>query len=417
MACSPLGLVSGPIVHAPAMASLCPPGTPPHSECPHKTILISSLKKSFLSRGPVVGREGPRQTLLTRLRQYGLDPVACVIFYRSRTALVEYPTQSDAASVLRRCATDPLLIEGHAVDVRPGDQPFKSDKVKRGTTDATLIHQAAADCMASMIKEVVKRLDEENRMRRAIERRQHRQLLRELAAQAGAQVRDDVCWDFVLANGRASGCKRGAACPFVHELVPVHQLPASLRHYVVHADSFTRQRESHEDKRRVNEALVRASAGLANRRCLVLDGAQCNSAKALLGCPAQGRRARDVVVPNSCTQTYLAIQAAGTCLAYHGSLRAFLDENAGAAAERCAAPNPRVAPSCSPSASLSGTVGAAPLPCPFTGLSKHRNPRVSALLGFFWYHRFCGANPIETGLYTPPPPLRKHRLVQARSGR
>lgn len=311
--------------------------TPAQCSCPHRTILLSGLKKSFLRREqPGHGtEEGPIRTLLMALNNSGVAAVNWIVFYRSRTALVEYATGQDAEKVVEYCFTHPLVVPGAAwrkcedlVVVSAGNQPYKPEKVKRSTEDQRCVQKAVADCISSMVKEVVKRESEENRVRRAIERKQHQALLRELAKQAGGKVREDVCWDFVMANGRPEGCKRGDSCKFVHELVPVHLMPLALRHFTVHGDTFPEQREAHAEKESVNAGLVEASAGLANKKCLVLDGAQCNSTKALLGCKQQQRQKEDVVVPNSCTQTYLAIKAAGLCLPYLGSLRAFIDENA-----------------------------------------------------------------------------------------
>lgn len=51
-----------------------------------------------------------------------------------------------------------------------------------------------------------------------------------------------------------------------------------------------------------------------NRRCLVLDGGQCNTVRALRATDTP-REAADIVVPNNCTETYLAIQGTGLCRA------------------------------------------------------------------------------------------------------
>lgn len=70
---------------------------------------------------------------------------------------------------------------------------------------------------------------------------------------------------------------------------------------------------------------VRLSDVLPNKRCLLLDGAACNSVSAVRACEKQSRTAEDIVVPNVCTSTYLTIQAGGLCQAYHGSARAYMD--------------------------------------------------------------------------------------------
>ena len=64
-----------------------------------------------------------------------------------------------------------------------------------------------------------------------------------------------------------------------------------------------------------------------NPRCLVLDGKKCNSVRALLACTTHRRCPGDIVVPNNCTEAYGQICQTGLCTAYHGSVRAFLDDH------------------------------------------------------------------------------------------
>ena len=84
-------------------------------------------------------------------------------------------------------------------------------------------------------------------------------------------------------------------------------------------------REAAPDKEVVNRCLVALSDALPNKRCLLLDGAACNSVEAVRACPIQRLAAEDVVVPNVCTSTYLSIEEGRQCNAYHGSARAYMD--------------------------------------------------------------------------------------------
>jgi len=84
-------------------------------------------------------------------------------------------------------------------------------------------------------------------------------------------------------------------------------------------------REAAPEKDKVNRCLRNLTDSILNKRCLVLDGTACNSVDALRACEKQSREASDLVVPNICTQTYLAIKATGSCFAYHGSSRAYMD--------------------------------------------------------------------------------------------
>lgn len=142
-------------------------------------------------------------------------------------------------------------------------------------------------------------------------------------AQSQMSVNEDVCWDFVISGGK---CTR-KDCRFVHKLVSVSQVPISLR-----ADTFStrdsfpaERREESTEKVAVNTALVKLSATLANKRCLVLDGENLMSTQFLLACPVQKRGKGDIAVPNSCSETYLAMKRQDLCTAHFGSLRSYID--------------------------------------------------------------------------------------------
>ena len=104
---------------------------------------------------------------------------------------------------------------------------------------------------------------------------------------------------------------------------------APLCRLSVAEDTFPESREADPTKTQVNLTLLRLSAALPNRRALVLDGAGCQSARALQQqpppSPSQGavaaqRVAADVVVPNAVSETYSKIVELGVCQAFHGSL-------------------------------------------------------------------------------------------------
>ncbi|CAM9987872.1 unnamed protein product, partial [Heterosigma akashiwo] len=83
----------------------------------------------------------------------------------------------------------------------------------------------------------------------------------------------------------------------------------------------------------VNESLVSAANRLNNPRCLVLDGPNAQTAQALRDSQVLPREKHDIVVPNCCAETYLAIWQLEVCTPYFGSLRAYIDENAAAPAQ------------------------------------------------------------------------------------
>ena len=192
-----------------------------------------------------------------------------------------------------------------------------------------------------------------NRRARALRQRQHRQLLKEQrvanAGRAGqgddpsstttgtgagmaavGEVRQDVCWDWVKSGGQ---CYRGASCRYKHEAAPLTAIPVSRR-FLVAEDTFPESREADPVKAEVNATILRLSAELPNRRAMVLDGAGCESARALQReCPGAAsertrtRTAEDVVVPNAVSETFRRIKALQLCEAFHGSLRLYMDSN------------------------------------------------------------------------------------------
>lgn len=63
-----------------------------------------------------------------------------------------------------------------------------------------------------------------------------------------------------------------------------------------------------------------------NKRCLILDGSQCNTVKMFLSCKKHSRTMKDIIVPNYCSSTFNLILASNICIPYLGSVRAYLDD-------------------------------------------------------------------------------------------
>lgn len=248
-----------------------------------------------------------------------------VVSYRHRCALLEFASADVAQNFVVHCnqPAPPLQLMGTTVEVSLATVAYDSTVQCHDIDEVCRV--AAVDCVNAIVRELEKQEAEENRLRRLERKRLQRKLLKELAASCKDVVSDDVCWDFVK-HGR---CKRGDKCRFVHDTqATIADIPVPLRLYSAEADTFPAPREGHAEKQRVNDAIVTTSAGLANKRCLVLDGAHCMSTRALRACPIANRTQSDIVSPNSCTETYLAIRERAECLAFHGSLRAFIDCNA-----------------------------------------------------------------------------------------
>lgn len=292
-----------------------------------RTIWISKISRKVMNARPGSELGGAKVQVK---RAVGAQLTNLSVSYRHRCALVELVDPAAAAAfVARFAAPNPsLAMQGGVVEVSLAAERFAVEATYDETTDAARQSIAGA-CIESLVKELEKREAEANRVRRLEASRRHRALIKQLAAQCNDSVRDDICWNFVT-TGR---CKRGDACRFKHlaaDEVGLAQVPVQFRQFTVD-ESFPAEREGHPEKMKVNAALVAAAAALpdeASRMCLVLDGAGCKSTRSLT--EGAARKTAEVVVPNSVTSTYLAIQASRTCRAYHGSLRAFIDDNAAA---------------------------------------------------------------------------------------
>lgn len=105
--------------------------------------------------------------------------------------------------------------------------------------------------------------------------------------------------------------------------VGFHLVPVSRR-FLMCEDTFVALNESTGHKAMVNDALVRLSKGLRNRRALVLDGPNAQTAKSLA---SSRRTSEDIVVPNICSQTYASIAKTGACRPFYGSLRVYMDSH------------------------------------------------------------------------------------------
>jgi hypothetical protein len=148
------------------------------------------------------------------------------------------------------------------------------------------------------------------------------QLRRPLTAHEASQI----CWHYVAAGGKREFCPSEEKCGLFHVMRPVNELPSHLRATELE-NQFPIAREVAPMKTQVNEYLCTLVTQIApyNKRCIILDGARCNTVRTLRACTVMGREKGDIIVPNYCVGTYQEIRDAGLCSAYFGSLRAYLD--------------------------------------------------------------------------------------------
>ena len=154
------------------------------------------------------------------------------------------------------------------------------------------------------------------------------------------RLRKLVCWQAVRC-GRTCTTNTdkdiGESCQLLHAARPVTELPLSLREYAV-GDCFTETAEDAAVKGTVNEFVAQKAAVSAltagAQRCLILDGKNCNTSRAVLAASptsdtsAVTRTAHDIFVPNYCSTTaaHMATEHNDVCTSYFGSVRAFLDD-------------------------------------------------------------------------------------------
>jgi hypothetical protein len=83
--------------------------------------------------------------------------------------------------------------------------------------------------------------------------------------------------------------------------------------------------EKNEECDKIEELSMRTFS-VKNKRCLILDGSQCNTVKMFLNCEKHSRTFEDIIVPNYCSSTFNLIRASKLCTPYLGSVRAYLDD-------------------------------------------------------------------------------------------
>jgi hypothetical protein len=248
-----------------------------------------------------------------------------VVMHGRKQALVLMEHSSCADRFFAIYGASGIAVNGwSSVVVAKGNE--RSVRSDWNAKDARVIRQEVQRCLERVVKSVITTDAQQRRILRRKQREQHKLLIRQSISSTRTSsgtdaARANVCWDFVRGK-----CPRGRLCTFSHESVPISELPPQYRTFVA-KDAFPVIRGLSPDKTMVNEFLVCLSGKLPNKRCLVLDGARCNSVRALLGCQDQCRTSNDIVVPNYCTDTFLRIREQGLCTAYYGSLRAYIDSH------------------------------------------------------------------------------------------
>lgn len=231
---------------------------------------------------------------------------------------IEFESEKDADKFMEQA---PITIHGRQVVIQKGYAMQEAQRLRADETTPEFIAKEVGRCVQRLLTKVDILIAQEGAHKR---RSDHAELMAGMVRESKAKgIREDICWEFVVTGGK---CYRGSQCRFTHEMVPITDIPAKFRWYV-QKDTFPAIRELSPDKAKVNSELLTLISRVDNRRCLVLDGMHCNSVRTLRSHATAPREPHEIVVPNNCSETYLAIRASGLCTAYHGSVRAFLDSS------------------------------------------------------------------------------------------
>ena len=180
-------------------------------------------------------------------------------------------------------------------------------------------------CVRDMVKRTIRRYSNQQRRLRILKRKRYKRMIRATTTTDSiVKGKDDtnVCWEYLQSGG--TFCPRGDACRFEHRTTAsVDILPLSRRTMLASEDRY--KNRTHSCKRRVNEDLYEWSKSIPNRRCLVLDGPTCNTARTL-----RRERHEDVVAVSCCADTVTSmietIDREGIrATPYFGTIRSYID--------------------------------------------------------------------------------------------
>ncbi|EKX44189.1 hypothetical protein GUITHDRAFT_109974 [Guillardia theta CCMP2712] len=241
------------------------------------------------------------------------------IWYGFGTAIVEMGAAVEARAMVEANRRDPVVIRGKNVEMNFGFPASEEQKFKEDPRNPAYVEKEVRRLLHFLVDRV-----EQKELKHAshLLRERHNGLKRSMDEQLSrsGKLFSDMCWDWVVSGGF---CSRGEFCSFRHEMVPFCEVPSRYR-WLTRKDTFSSSRESAIHKTAVNEILVRLSRTVQNKKMLILDGASCNSVRALSSSDQRSCK-EEIFVPNNCTETYLKICGSNLCTVFHGSVRAFVD--------------------------------------------------------------------------------------------
>ena len=279
---------------------------PSSSSC---TVRVAKMPAAFL-RPP-----SARDELSAAATQFGgADKVA--VLHSKRCALLELPSAEAAAAMVAHHAAQPLVLGGKpaVVSVEAKGRWEWSTWEQSRQLSLTDDERVAKECAACVALLVARLEEDERRVNAARRKEEHTEHLAVLTRVFSHQRFDRAsCWRHHRHPG-GGGCDY-VTCQRSHVTAGLPQglprfccAPPSQREFVERDTFPAEHREAAQEKARVNAALVALAAShrVSSPRCLVLDGPGACTVKALrLGL---GRHPSQMAVPNTCTQTYSALQ-------------------------------------------------------------------------------------------------------------
>lgn len=251
--------------------------------------------------------------------------VNVIILHGRGQALVKFKDTATPKTILNWSSYNEFINHDWPHPAVLGPRKLKSLDAKDRRATEEYVRTEVDRALQCLIRNVIN-LDSKRRMEcRQDLRNRHKKFLRNLESNRVEPVLGDgdtgLCWEYVASGGKCVSDR----CFRIHKMTSILSLPVEYRVFETE-DFFPLAREISPMKMKVNDFILHMSSSKLNKRCLVLDGARCNTVKTLLSCTVSKRTAEHIVVPNYCTATYTAIKDSALCQAYFGSLRAYLDE-------------------------------------------------------------------------------------------
>jgi ribosomal protein L35AE/L33A len=250
------------------------------------------------------------------------------VLYGRGQAIIAMKTDADAARLIQLFSSGSVLQDqtayylGNAIATEGRDPTIKQSYRGRVVDDETISREVSR-CITSILSNVMSRYNVERcKEKKKLCKRQQVEVSTITMQSSAKKLRAEaVCYEYIATGGR---CSRGDLCRNFHREGSVIELPVKYRCFEM-TNQFPITREESVNKEKVNKMIASLCSNLDNKRCLILDGPNSNTARILRSCVLQKRSLEDIIIPNYCFATFEKIREVGFGQPYYGSLRAYLD--------------------------------------------------------------------------------------------